>query len=304
MKSYTTLTNDFGTLSQNNTANNIALGAQLINDSLRYLTGKFPIFNERSYTTQTIAQQQFYNLPPQIKNVINCTVKIGGVLWLTKFAANRDYWDSLNVITFYQDFPSFFYTFNGQLGLFPIPATTGNTITINYKIRTTDLSIADVTSSSTSTTISIANDSPTVTASGNAFTPSMVGSWLQIPPTNSFTTSGDNMWYQILSVTNATTLVLKNNYTGISVTAGAFTIGQMPILSEDYQDLCLYRALYIYFNSIVPNKSKALLYKGLYDDGYEMLNAEYGEKTTNPVLTDTDAPVYNPNLFVRSVQQI
>ena len=40
------------------------------------------------------------------------------------------------------------------------------------------------------------------------------------------------------------------------------------------------------------------MYKGLYDRGYAMLESEFGQKTTSPVLTDTDAPIYNPNLFV------
>jgi len=228
MKSYSTLTTDFGILSQNSTSNNVALGAQLINDALRYLTGKFPIFNERSYVVSTVAQQQYYNLPPQVKNLINVTVKIGGVLWLPKFAANRDYWDSLNVITFYQDFPSFFYTFNGQLGLFPIPATTGNTITMNYKVRLRDLSQPDYTAG----TVSVTNGSPTITGSGTTFIPDMVGRWIQITPPN-----GDGQWYQIMTYNSATSLTLDNNYTGITGSGLSFTIGEMPLLSEDYQDL-------------------------------------------------------------------
>lgn len=303
MKTYTTLRNAFGTLSQNNTTANLALGDQLVNDALRYLTGKF-YFNERSYTTSTVAQQQFYNLPPQVKQIIDVTVTIGGVLWLPTFAPNRQYWDALNVITFYQDFPSQFYVYNSQLGLFPIPASSGNTVTMNYKIRTTDLSMADVTQTTASSTVSATNGSPTITATGATFLNWMVGNWIQIPESTSNTTSGDGKWYQIQSVTNSTTLVLDNNYTGPSVTGANFTIGEVPILSEDYQDLPLYRALYIYFNSIVPDANKAKLYKDLYDAGYDMLNSEYGQKTTNVALTDTDAPVYNPNLFVRSISQI
>ncbi len=304
MKSYTTLRNQFGSLSKNSSSTNLALADILINDSLRYLTGKFPIFNERAYTVNTVAQQQFYNLPPQVKRLINVTVSIGSVLWLPKFAPNRDYWDSLNVITFYQDFPSFFYVFNSQMGLFPIPASSGNPITMNYQVRTTDLSMADVTQTTASATMSATNGSTTLTASGATFLNWMVNNWIQIPETSNNATSGDGKWYQIDSVTSSTVAVLKNKYTGPTVTGASFTIGEMPILSEDYQDLPLYRALWIYFNSIVPNPNQAKLYKELYDVGYVMLNDEYGDKTTSPVLTDTDAPVYNPNLFVRSISQI
>ena len=303
MISYTKYRTDFGTLSKNSSTANLALGDTLINQSLRYLTGKF-YFNERSYSTLTVANQQFYPLPPQVKRLIDVTVTIGSVVWLTKPCPNREYWDSLNVITFYQDFPSFHFVYNGnEVGIWPTPASAGNTITMNYQIRTTDLSMADVTHTTASTTVSITTNTTTVTASGSTFKAWMAGEWIQIPPSSTDATNGDNKWYQIASVTSATVLVLENPYTGATVTGANFTIGQMPILAEDYQDLALYRSLWIYFTSIVPDNKRASLYEDLYNKGYAMLETEYGQKVTSPVLTDTDAPVYNPNLFVSSIQQ-
>lgn len=301
MISTTTYQTRFGQLTKNSTTSNLALGLDLVNQSLRYLTGKF-YFNERSYTTTTVTNQQFYPLPPQVKRLIDVTVTIGSVVWLTKPCPNREYWDSLNVITFSQDFPSFHFVYDGnKVGIWPIPASDGNTITMNYATRTTDLSMADVTNTTASTTVSITTNTTTVTAAGSAFKSWMAGNWIQIPATTTDSTSGDNKWYQINSVTSATVLVLKNPYTGSTVTGANFTIGEMPILAEDYQDLALYRALKIYFSSIVPDKSRYDLYNDLYDDGYKMLESEYGQKTTSPVLTDTDAPIFNPNLFVRSI---
>ena len=77
----------------------------------------------------------------------------------------------------------------------------------------------------------------------------------------------------------------------------------MAVLPEDYQDLPLYRALEIYFTSIVPNATNAKLYQGLYERGYEQLNGDYGSKTTGVVLVDEDAPLINPNLFQNNVHQ-
>ena len=301
MISTSTYKSRFGDLAKNSSTSGLTTGLQLINDSLRYLTGKF-YFNERSYTTPTVAQQQFYQLPPQVKRLIDVTVTIGSVVWLTKPCPNREYWDSLNVITFYQDFPSFHFVYNGnQVGIWPIPATNGNLITMNYQIRTTDLSQSDVTQTTASTTVSITTNTTTVTAAGAAFTNWMVGNWIQIPPSATSSTCGDNKWYQIASVTSSTVLVLQNPYTGGTVTGANFTIGEMPILAEDYQDLALYRALWVYFTSIVPDANRSKLYQDLYNKGYEMLETEYGQKVTSPVLTDTDAPVWNPNLFARSI---
>lgn len=291
MKSFTTYTTDFGQLTGNTTPANLTLGMTLINDSLRYLTSKFYL-NERTYTDVTVAQQQFYQLPPQVKELINLTVTIGSVKWIPKVCPSRDYWDSLNVIQFYQDFPSFFFVYNNKVGIFPSPASSGNTIEMNYKVRIKDLSQADYTTG----TVSITTNTAVVTGGSTTFTKNMEDRWIRIAePT------GDGNWYQIKTYTSATSITLYNNYTGPTVTAAtSYIIGEMPIMPEDYQDLALYRALEIYYTSRVVNEVQATLYKGLYDAGFEILNAEFGQKTTNVALTDTDAPVYNPNLFVRS----
>lgn len=358
MISYTLYRTRFGNFTKNSTSTNLSLGDDLINQSLRYLTGKF-YFNERTYTTYTVAQQQFYALPPQVKRLIDVTVTLGTVLWLTKPAPTREYWDSLNVIQFYQDYPSFHFVYNGnQVGIWPTPSASGNRITMNYQIRTRDLSQADYTTGTvtlpysttftstlavgaTSATLSASWTLPTdtyqivfsngeqyigtftngstavtwtdgleatatatitvqtdsggtiITGIGTTFIHDMVDRWIQVTAPD-----GDEQWYQIKEFISTTALGLYNPYTGNAVSSKAYTIGEMPILAEDYQDLALYRALWIYFTSIVPDKQRSILYKDLYDEGYKMLNTEYGQKNTSPVLTDTDTSVYNPNLFV------
>ena len=290
MKSYTTYSTDFGTITGNTSTANLTYGMTLVNDSLRYLTSKFYL-TERSYTTTTVAQQQFYNLPPQVKELINLTVTIGSVKWVPQVAPSRQYWDSLNVIQFYQDFPSFFFVYNGQVGIFPTPASDGNTITMNYKIRIKDLSQADYTTG----TVTATNDSATITGSGTTFIQNMENRWIRIAEP-----SGDGQWYQIQTYVSATEVTLYNKYTGPNVSGGTYTIGEMPIMPEDYQDAALYRALWVYYNSRVPNPAQAKIYKELYDASYAMLDAEFGQKTTNVALTDTDTEVFNPNLFLNS----
>ncbi len=277
-------------------------GLEELNQSLRYLTTKF-YFNERSYTTVTAAGTQFYNLPPQVKKLINVTVVIGSTLWQPKECPSREYWDYLNTITFNQDYPSFFFVYNGQVGLWPVPASNGNTITMNYKIRTIDLSMQDVTATTASTTVSITTNTATVTAAGAAFKDWMVGQWIRIPHSATNTANGDNQWYQINSVTSSTVLVLKNAYTGATVTGAGFTVGEVPLLPEDYQDLPLYRMAYIYYTTRFPDATRAELYEKLYDRGYADLNDEFGSKTTAVALPDTSMPIWNPNLYQSGLSQ-
>ena len=262
MRSYSTLQSDFGILSLNNSPANLAQGARLINDALRILENKF-YFNEASFTTATVASQQFYNLPPQCRKIINVTGTIGSVVWVTKDCPDRNYWDILNTIPFTQDFPMFHFIWNQntQVGIWPTPASNGNTITVNYQKRAIDLSQPDYGTATDSSTATTTLNSATITISGGTLVQNMVNRWIQVAAP-----SGDNQWYQILSISGST-ITLFGKYTGPSVSGASYTIGEMPSLPEDYQDLPLYRALEIYFTSIVPNPNQASLYQGLYERG-------------------------------------
>jgi len=296
------VTGDIERIINNSESDNLAWGIESVNDAIRYLVTKY-YFNERSYTTTTTAGTQFYNLPAQVKKLINLTITIGSVRWQPKECPSRTYWDALNVIQFNQDYPSFFFVYNGQVGIYPTPASSSNTITMNYKTRIVDLSMADITQATASTTVSITTNTRTVTAAGSAFKAWCAGNWIRIPYSSTDSKNGDNQWYQIDTVDSATQLTLKNPYTGATVAGADFTIGQVSILPEDYQDLPLYRMGMIYYTTRFPDPVRAAQYTKLWTDGLSALDEEFGSKTTNVVLTDIDSPIINPNLFQSSLSQ-
>ena len=293
---------DISRVINNTSINNLNWGLEQINDANRYLCSKY-YFNERSYIVPggTVAQTQFYNLPPQVKKLINVTVMIGSVLWQPKECPTRADWDALNVQTFYNDFPLYFFVYNGQVGIWPTPSSNGNVITMNYKTRIVDLSMADVTDVSSTKTVSITTNTATVTASGNAFNKWMASQWIRIPYSTTDASSGDNQWYQISAVPSATTLTLMNNYTGASVTGAGFTIGQCSILPEDYQNLPLFYMGMVYYSTRFPDQTRFNLYKDLYTSGIAQLDSEFGSKTTSVVLQDSPLQVINPNLFQSNI---
>ncbi len=302
MRSYSNYLADWQSLTNNTATTNQTLGLKLINDAIRYLATKF-YFNEKSYTVPggTVAQQQAYTLPPDFEVLEDLTVQIGGYLWQPATSPSRKHFDMINLIPYYNDYPQFIYIWNGQVNIWPIPASSSNVININYKSRIVDLSQADVTSG----TVSVTTATTAVAHSGTSFASWMAQSgWLRISHSSAIdTTNGDNRWYQIASVASTSALTLDNQYQGATVAGGAFAIGDVPILPEDYQDLPLYRALYIYFTSIVPSPNQAKLYQELYDEGYKWLDEKYGSKDYSPVLTDSNTPVFNPNLFPRNLSQ-
>lgn len=306
MRTFSTYSNDYQNLAQNFTGANgsiyasVTMGMKLINDALRYLVGTF-FFNEATYIVPggTVAGQQAYNLPFNDKQIINTTVLIGSVLWQPQEIATRKAFDALNVIPFNNNYPQYYYIYTNQLLIWPTPAENGNPITMNYKRRIKDLSAADYSTG----TVTVTNASTAVTSSGSSFTQNMVGRWLNVPMTTSDATSGDNEWYQIAAVPTSSTLTLNNQYQGgtaTSVSTG-YVIGEVPILAEDFQDLPLYRALYIYHNSIVGNETKSNEYKRLYDEGYARLDAEFGSKTAGVGLTPSNISVVNPNFYQSAI---
>lgn len=131
--------------------------------------------------------------------------------------------------------------------------------------------------------------------------PAGSGSQLRIPFTSSNATCGDNQWYPIATVVNGTTAYLSQPYQGQTVSGASFTIGQTPLLIEDYQDLPLYRMGSIYYTVRTPDAQKAQAFTALYNEGFERLDNQFSNKSTNISLSDLNQPMVNPNLYVPKI---
>lgn len=298
MKTWTSYINDIPRIINNSSSDNLTWAEEQVNDAMRYLTTRY-FWNETSYNTTVVSGQQFYNLPSDIDKMINAYVTIGAVRWQMAECSSRRMWDALNVIQFNQEFPYYYFIYDGTIGIWPTPTNNTDTLTINYKHRIVDLSMVDVTDTTQGTTINVTNGTTTILASAGTtiFYNWMAGyADLRIPFTNT-STSGDNVWYPIATVQSGTTAFLKTPYMGASVTGASFTIGQVPLLWETYQDLPLYRMAYIYYTTRFPDPSKAQLYQGLYDRGLAQLDAQFANKSTNVVLSDENVALVNPNLY-------
>jgi len=296
MKSYTTLRNLYGSLTLNTLTANLTLGDQLINDEIRHLLAMEDwSFLHRARTATTTASTQFVSLPYDIEQVESVFVTVSGTRYTPKLLHSREEWDILNETTFTSDIPEYAFIYNGQLGLWPTPATSSNTITINGKIRVIDLNTADITSSTITT---LANGSTALTVSAG-LTAQMVGFWIR-PTFSTTANTGDGVWYEISAIGGATTATLVRSYGGNSIAVGtaACTIAQIPLLPEPFHDLPVFKAAetYWYLNS---EPTKGDMYKRKYADGLAALIEQYGSPATDLVLDDGERyQVENPNLFV------
>ena len=291
----------FGDLSNNSASATLTLADKLINiEEKRILSSYAWSFLEKQYTVLTDSANQFVTIPQYIDRVSSLYVTVGTYRYSPRECPSREQWDRLNMTSVSSDIPTWWYVYDGKVGLYPKPSSSSNTITINSKQSAKDLTVADYT---TGSIVTMVNGSPTVTGTGTTFTASMVGRWLRITETNA-ANGGDGFWYQILSYTSATVITLVRNYAGTAITAGtaSYTISQCSLMPEQYQDLPIYGALRTYFTSVAPDNSKAQLYAGMYQSLLKEMEADYSMKNQSCVISDGDDYYQsNPNLFISNV---
>lgn len=300
METYTTSRNLYGDLTNNSTSTNLNLGDKLINLSIRQILNERKwYFLEQTSTSTTTGSTQFYDLPNDYASLIDVTITISSSTYTPREITSRRRWDLLNRTTNVKsDIPEWFFIFNNQVGFYPIPSSSSNTITFNHTKRIVDLNLADYT---TGTIATATNDSASITGGSTSWTTGQDALHFRITATAA-AKGGDHRWYSIKSIDSTTTLTLDRKYLGnsIATATAAYTIGQVSLIPEEFQQLPIFRAAEIYFTSVKPQAQQAQLYKGLYAEGLGRLQNQFGEKSTDPVVDmgiGEPRPI-NPNLRI------
>ena len=271
MKSYTTLRNLYGSLTNNVETVNLTLGDQLINDSIRTVCnirgGRWP-FLERVKPVLTVANQVGYQIPQNIRKVVDVYVTVGTQIYPTTVIYDDTTWNQILASNLgASDVPRFVYQQGTTLQFAPFPASSNNTISIRGRIGNPDLTVPDLT---TITVTSIANGATAMVINAGGLI-SMAGKYIRITNTGVANT-GDGIWYEIASAT-ATTITLVAPYEGTTIAAGtaACTIAQMSPIPEPYDVAPIYRAVALYWmqQADPQNIQKANTYWKLYDGGQE-----------------------------------
>jgi hypothetical protein len=245
---------------------------------------------------------QAYPIPPTVSKIKNDTITLGQLQYTPAPVFSIQEWTLLNSLPYTSDIPNYFFIYNNTVQFFPIPSTSGNIITFNYQGRVPDLSFADY---STGTLTTLATGSTDVVGSSTSWsataaypTGTDLGFFnlaLKISPPE-----GDGIWYPIQSVTDDTNLVLMQPLQTVpSATAASYTIGQLPLLQEDFHDMLVYGALKVYFSSIVKDDGKYAQFNAEYESRMTLLEAYAGTKSVNVDLGQQPIP-NNPNLYIYS----
>lgn len=310
MKSYTTGRNLAGSLTKNTASAHLTLMDQIANDDYRALCAMrdWP-WLERLRTLTTAASTAAYTLPYDCDQVREVAVIISSKRYVPRISPSQQHWDRLNAVTSVSDIPEWMRVFNGQLQLWPTPATAGNTINVTQKTRVIDLSSADYTTG-TITTSSTTSGVTTITGSGTTWTSSMVGRWIRIATSDAGAAlAGDGLWYEIASVPSTTTLTLTRAYGGTTISGASATyiIGQMPLLPEAFHDMPWLWASGTYWQKENDDRGEKYLGQhGIIGSGstlstgrVKLLEATWSSPTTDLVIDDGGSEeAINPNLTI------
>ena len=243
---------------------------------------------------------QAYPIPANVSKIKNNTITVGQLVYTPAPVQTIQEWTQLNALPYSSDIPAYFYIYNNKVNFFPIPSSSGNVISFNYKARIPDLSFADY---STGTLSGIAVGSNSITGSSTSWNATggyplntdltFFNLYLRITPP-----SGDGIWYQIQSFQSDTALTLVGQIQNApSTTASAYIIGQMPLLHEDFHDMLVYGSLMTYYSSIVKDKGSFEANSVLYNERLDLLKDYAGTKSVNVDLGAQPIQA-NPNLFL------
>ena len=248
---------------------------------------------------------QFYPFPANVSKITNDTITIGQLVYTCLPVNSNAEWTRLNALPYNAAYPAYAYIYNRQLGFWPIPSTSGYVITIYGQEKVSDMTYADYPTTVGANTVDYTGGSNIITGVGTT--------WSSEFPLNTDIISenlflimvaplGDGIPYQIASFQSDTSLTLTKPILSTQIVSGAsYTIGQYPLLDDNFHDAIVYGALRTYFESIVQNDSQAQYYAGLYNEKMQQAEFYLSTKQVSVDLGISTATAPNPNSYPMSL---
>lgn len=228
-------------------------------------------FNKEYKTTSLEEDRQYYQMASDVLRISEVRVLHGSFYYTPQLVTSEEEWNVLNATTVSSSYPLYYYIrgFN-EIGLYPIPsADVEDGLSVSYEPQHVDSTAADYTTG----TITVTNDSITITHSGTGFTPQMVGRFLQV------TDGTDGKWYRIAAYVSSSSMELENYYEGISGSGRTFRIGEVMKIPQAYQDAPVFYALDRYYLS-QSDMTASDRFSMRFDDKVKSAKATYGRSTS------------------------
>lgn len=228
-------------------------------------------FNKKYKTADLEADRQYYQFSADVLRIsaIRC---LHGTFWYTpELITSEEEWNRLNAITVTGNYPlRYFIRGFNEVGLHPVPAgDVTNGLEVSFEPQQIEFTADDFTAG----TVTVANDSTTITHSGTSFTPQMVGRWLQV------TDGTDGKWYRIAAYVSSSVLTLENYYEGIGGSGRSFRIGQVMDIPQAYQDAPVYYAVERFYLT-QNDQQTAVQFGARFDAKVKSAKETYGRSTS------------------------
>ncbi len=238
MKTFNTILSNYKTISRDSSSGNETLGKTLLNDYIREILAREDwTFNRKNSTQDTVADQQYYDLPYNCWRLRKITVNVSNTVYTPAEVKDEVSWSILNRVSTSSSIPTHYFVkpSTNEFGLYPIPSTNGYTITQTFQKKVKDLGVSDYSVG----TVTATNGSTAIVGSGTTFTSAMVGRYIKVT----------DFWYEIESFTDATHITIDRNFGETTTSGSSYTISEVIPLPDGFENLPLWGALAAYFDS-------------------------------------------------------
>jgi len=258
-------------------ATNTTIGKARVNDTHKELVGIHDwYFAEKTKTFTTGGNDYQYDLPFDYGRMVALTIDYADVHYSLTEVSSHDEWQKLHIYrkTETSDLPEYYHVTGDSIEIWPIPTTAGSTnnATFYYTKRVVDMQYDNYVTG----TVTLTNNDATVEGAGGvAFTAAMVGRWIR--------GDLDARWYEIASFTDSDTFELKKSFEGTTASSLAYTIGEMPLIPEEYHSLLWYQPVAQYW-MMKKELQTSSYFQGLYDAGKQQFFNAYSKRTRGQLL--------------------
>jgi hypothetical protein len=232
-------------------------------------------------------------LPPNYIRIHTVTATVGNQEYVVHEEESQQEWVKRLYANRTSSRPDVYYirprmgTGGSELLLDPKPSNATTTIRIYYSANARDLEQDQYTTG----TVTLANDSPTVTGTDTVFSLAMEGRYFKVNDE-----LGDGMWYRITDYTNGTSITLENDWQQNDISGKNFIIAEAFALPEDLQMGPVYYTMWHYYAGIRKDRKEAKEWQTQYEILRKRAEENYKRKGKSNVIADKGGsspwPVY------------
>ena len=235
-------------------------------------------FTRRSKATDLVADQQYYQLPPDCVRVMGVDyLDSNGSRYPLEQIRSEYQWRQLNTTTQSSNRLVYFFIKGfDEISTFPTPSeSVSSGLIIAYVPKAGNMSAEDYSTGS----VAVVQDSTTVTGTGTTFTSSMVGRTFRL------TGESDPYDYKIASYTSGTVISLEEPMVGLSVSGASYLIGDAPNVPVEFQDCIVDFALGRFFE-MNNNPQRSTYHMDKFKQAVAEAKENYASSSASMVITD------------------